>query len=228
MKLRIIILSFLFVFAGFSCLAEENDPETEQNNQETEQKDEPVTNSSAFTDDEIKAANTAADVSYLSDDEKEVILLCNLARLDGSRFAEAYVKPHLNGKTSSAIQSLYSDLSAVKNLPMYQPKKELCESAAYHAEDMGSSGRTGHTSTDGTSMGDRVWGYAPEAGAIAENCSYGYSEPLAIVIQLLVDEGLTPPGHRNSILSTKYNFIGVAIREHKSWRYNCVQDFSAN
>ena len=61
---------------------------------------------------------------------------------------------------------------------------------------------------------------------IAENCSYGPSEALAIVVQLLVDEGLTPPGHRNTILSAEYKVIGVAIRQHKSWRYNCVQDFS--
>lgn len=235
MKLKIIIFSVVFFALGFSCFAcdifedgktedgtiTENgtDPATETETENTE-------SSSLFTDAEIKAANTAANVDYLTDEEKKVILLCNLARLDGSRFAKEYVKPHLKGKTSSAINSLYSDLSAVKNRQMFLPKEELCKSAAYHAEDMGKSGRTGHNSSDGTSMSDRLWSYNPDAMKIAENCSYGPSEALAIVVQLLVDEGLTPPGHRNTILSAEYKVIGVAIRQHKSWRYNCVQDFS--
>jgi uncharacterized protein YkwD len=219
--MKTVCLIFVFLigifFCGFASAESGDNGVTEVSS--------PVS-SSLFSDAEIAACNTAAGVSYLSDEEKNVILYCNLARLDGSRFAKEYVKPYLKGKTSSAINSLYADLAKSKNIPALKPLEEFCSTAASHAEDMGNSGMTGHNSSDGRSMSDRLWGSYPKAGNIAENCSYGYSDALGIVIQLLVDEGLNPPGHRKNILNTKYKLIGVAIRPHKKWRYNCVQDFA--
>ena len=49
--------------------------------------------------DVFNRANTAKDVSYLSDDEKSVICLCNLARLNGKLFANTYLRDYVAEKS---------------------------------------------------------------------------------------------------------------------------------
>jgi uncharacterized protein YkwD len=45
------------------------------------------------------------------------------------------------------------------------------------------------------------------------------------VLQLLIDEGIEDLGHRNNILNPRFNSIGVSIKPHKSYDYNCVMSF---
>ncbi len=90
---------------------------------------------------------------------------------------------------------------------------------------MGKTGKIGHKSTDGTKTFVRIKRYA-KGGYMGENCAYGPSDPLAIVMQLLVDDGVPSLGHRKTILSSNYKFVGIAIEPHKKYGHNCVQDFS--
>ena len=174
----------------------------------------------------LNKANTAKDVSYLTDDEKEVIMYMNLARIDGSWFVKNIIdKDDSNLHSEKNIKSLKKDLNNTKDLTPLKPGKGLSEAATVHAKDMGKSGSIGHQSSDGTSTFVRVKKYA-KGGYMGENCSYGPSDPLAIVLQLLVDDGVPSLGHRKSILSKNYTYVGVAIEPHKVYGYNCVQDFS--
>ena len=173
---------------------------------------------------ELAKANTAKNTS-LSEQEKLVFLYCNLARLDGAKFMRTYAAKYLT-KNSSYVASLKRDLQQAKNRPMLYPEQNLCYTAALHAQDMGSHGMTGHNSSDGTACFTRIGKYY-KCGTAAENCSYGYSDALDIVMQLLIDEGISSLGHRKSILNAEYNAMGTSIRQHKGYRYNCVQDFGA-
>jgi len=175
--------------------------------------------------DVVAKANTAKNVSYLTDQEKRVIYLCNLARLDGKLFSETYLKDYNSNKSNSYVKSLYSDLAEIKNLPVLLPSENLTKAARYHAIDMGDNGKTGHNSSDGTRFATRVRSYS-KGGYIAENCSYGYNDALNIVMQLLIDDGVPSLGHRINILSTNYTAVGVAIEPHTGYSYNCVMDFS--
>lgn len=174
----------------------------------------------------LQKANTAAEANYLTDDEKQVILYMNLARINGAWF----VKNILNEVdrapyTDENFKSLISDLNNSKDLEPLNPGKGLSEAATLHAKDMGKTGGVGHVSSDGTKTFERVKKYA-KGGYMGENCSYGPSDPLSIVLQLLVDDGVPSLGHRKSILSKNYSFVGVAIEPHKTYGHNCVQDFS--
>jgi uncharacterized protein YkwD len=60
---------------------------------------------------------------------------------------------------------------------------------------------------------------------VGENIYYGPYTPLEIVIQLLIDDGIEDLGHRKNLLSPKFNSIGVAIKPHKTYEYNCVMGF---
>jgi uncharacterized protein YkwD len=75
-------------------------------------------------------------------------------------------------------------------------------------------------------MSGRIERYGTWSGGIAENCSYGYGNAMAIVKQLLIDEGVQSRGHRKNILKANSRFIGVSVKRHASYQFNCVQDFA--
>lgn len=179
---------------------------------------------SEWSSQELAKANTAQNTN-LSQQEKLVFLYCNLARLDGAKFMRTYAAKYLTG-SSPYVASLKRDLQQSKNRPMLYPEKNLCYTAALHADDMGKHGMTGHNSSDGTACFTRIGKYY-KCGNAAENCSYGYSDALDIVMQLLIDDGIPSVGHRVSILNATYNAMGTSIKPHKGYRYNCVQDFGA-
>lgn len=182
-----------------------------------------------WTKEELESANTAKDVDYLTDDEKQVIMLCNLARCNGPKFTKTYLDKWLERKTKNEYtRSLYEDLSKISKLPMLKPNEILYSTATKHAIDMGVTGQQGHNSSDGTSFGKRVMkAYGPHL--IGENCSYGVQNPEDIVILLLIDDGVKSLGHRKNILNEQFNEIGVSIKPHKSiYKYNSVLDFGCS
>lgn len=177
-----------------------------------------------FTSAQIAKANTVSNASYLTDEEKLVIIYCNLARLDGATFASSYLTD-LRTSSKASEHSLLMELPSVKNLPMLVPAQPMYKAAKYHVDDIGPKGLVQHESSNGTSMGKRLRNFYG-GGYIAENISFGYNDALQIVRQLLIDDGVAGYGHRRNILGEKYTRIGTAIGTHKQYRYMCVQDFS--
>ncbi len=107
---------------------------------------------------EIMMADTGYRISWLSQEEKNMILYLNLARLDGQKFSESILDYYLDMYKidNAAFTELYNGLSKVKNLPLLKPNQALYESAHYHALDMGATGNEGFNSTDGTIFIDRL------------------------------------------------------------------------
>jgi uncharacterized protein YkwD len=172
----------------------------------------------------LEKANTAADFEYYSDEEKKVVFFMNLARLDGNLFTETLLDTYVaaNGtENSSYLRSLYRDLRKVEGLPVLIPEEDLTSIAQGHATESGRTGHVGHKGFD-----ER---FEPFMGApynnVGENASYGHASAIDIVITLLIDEGVKNVGHRVNILKPEFNSVGVAIREHKRYRFNCVIDF---
>lgn len=184
-----------------------------------------TTSSSAqFTNEQIAKANTAKDASYLTQAEKDVILYCNLARLDGPTFINQYLSK-MKGSSNSYEQSLLEDLATIKNLPMLKPNSKLAKAAKYHVDDIGPKGLVQHESSDGTNCGNRVRKYY-KGGYIGENIDFGPSAAMDIVLDLLVDEDVEGAGHRKNILNLNFTRIGVSIGAHSEYRNCCVQDFA--
>ena len=175
---------------------------------------------------QIAKANTAQNADYLTEEEKDVIFLTNLVRLDGAFFANTFLlQNRANDPSNYYVSSLYSTLPSIKNLSMLAPNKCCFSLAESHANDMGQTGYVGHTSSDGTSCSTRLKRCSPKF-YYGENCFYGKNSATEIVLQLLIDEDVPSLGHRENILDSKFNSVGVAIRPHIHFGYNCVMDFS--
>ena len=172
----------------------------------------------------IRKANTASAVEYYSEEEKKVVLFMNLARIDGERFANTFLDAYIESSgtgNNSYVRSLYRDLKNVKDQPLLVPEEDLTSIAQGHANTSGKTGHVGHKNFSKRFepfMGNPYYN-------VGENCSYGFSEAFDIVITLLIDDGVKGVGHRKNILNPEFNSVGVAIRPHKRYGFNCVIDF---
>lgn len=178
---------------------------------------------------EYEAANSAKNVDYMSDIEKETIRLMNCARMNGKLFARTYLIRYIQGynpKKTNYLSSLIDALETATPSFAINPSKGLCKSARDHAKDLGTNGITGHTGSDGSKMANRIERYVEWGDVIAENCSYGTKTALDIVCTLLIDEGVVTLGHRKNILSKEHKFAGVAIEPHSLYKTCSVTDFA--
>ena len=176
--------------------------------------------------DVVRSLNTGADIEYLNEEEKKVILFMNMARHDGPLFESTFLNSYIQEtqqENNSYIRSLRKDLKRSSGLSPLIPEKDLTAAAQGHATESGENGTTGHQGFNSR--------FEPMMGNpynhVGENCSYGYEQAIDIVISLLIDEGVQSLGHRNNILAADFNSVGVAIRPHKSYRTNCVMDFGS-
>ncbi len=173
---------------------------------------------------DIALLDTAREEHYMSEGEKDVVLFVNKARHDPPLFAELYLKKRVS--QSAAARECYRQMRTMKPRPILQPSLVLWKAAREHAKDMGKWGKTGHVGTDGSSLSQRIKRHGTWKSGISENCSYGFDDALAIMLQLLIDDGVPGRGHRKNILAMGMRYIGTSIQPHTRYGYNCVQDFA--
>jgi len=183
---------------------------------------------SQWPKDTLDMANTAASTATLSVEEKKLIQLINLARLDGNAFMKRIAVPYIkaNDKDDDEyVEGLYSDLRKSRALHLLKPLEALHKSAAHHAHDMGTKGQLGHDSSDGTTFVMRIHKFHKPVN-VSENINYGYNDAVSIIMEMLIDEGVPDRTHRHNILGKTFNHVGVSIQAHKMMEFNCVMDFS--
>jgi hypothetical protein len=159
--------------------------------------------------------NTAAKANYMTDAEKEVIYVLNLARMNPVLFANTVVKKY-PAYHSDYYSSLLDTMLKLKPIKLLYPDSLCFAGALCHAINSGAEGYVGHTRS--TSECRKKWYYNGEC------CDYGHNKPLDIIMSLLIDEDVPSLGHRDICLSG-YKKIGVSIQFHKTYRYNAVLDF---
>lgn len=169
-----------------------------------------------------KQCNTAANTQYLDSKEKEVIWILNMMRKNPSLFASTVVKKYPEQSGRARLKNVREYKSLLKTLEKQQPLSILAPdslswvSAQCHAEESGKKAYIGH---------DRQSKACKSVSRfMGECCQYGEEDPLAIVMDLLIDEGVPSLGHRVILLS-KYDKVGVSIQPHKKYRINTVLDF---
>ncbi len=170
-----------------------------------------------WTQEQIEIANTAKNADYLSQDEKEVIMYLNLARL----YPKDYILLELKRENfeyeieyhAFYFESLIKNLDSMLPAGLIYPDKDLAETAACFSKELAKSGKVSH---------DRKY---CEENYAAECLSFGATEPREVITQLLIDYGVKSLGHRKVCLSKRYSKIGVSINTHKEYRKVAVLDF---
>jgi hypothetical protein len=188
----------------------------------------------------IEELDAARNSGILSELEADVLFEINKARSNPSKYAELYLKPMLkdfDGKLyknhwmtregAKAVLECINVLEHTKKLPPIQVDKKLTELAKYHTERQGKKGGTGHTSPNGKTFQKRLKDFVKKGYATGEVISYGENQARDIVIQLLVDDGVSSRGHRRILLDRKFTHAGAAFGEHVEYEFMCTVDFYA-
>lgn len=188
---------------------------------------------------DIASLDTARNVDYLSEIEKDVILEMNKARSDPKKYATLYIAPFAKKFRSdgsymkdgvimqtnegvAVVNECIKEMSAKKGVGILRPEKGLSLAAQSHATSQAKTSQTGHKGTDGSSPFTRIQRYGTFRTA-GENISYGSNDGQEIVIQLLVDDGVKNRGHRKNIFNSAFEQTGVGFAEgHKTYRCECV------
>ena len=179
--------------------------------------------SKIWNDKKYSICNTAADAANLSKAEKDAIYILNLVRAYPVLFTKTVLLkyPSVSGNDYLAADSFYfislvNSLKKMDPLDMLYPDDRCFESAKYHAIASGITGYVGHERKTKISKAKKYY--------YGECCDYGHSDPLDIVLSLLIDEGIPSLGHRDIFLSN-YTKIGVSLQPHKKYGTNAVFDF---
>ena len=178
--------------------------------------------SPAWNDAKYLKCNTAANVRYLTAEEKKTIYILNMARMNPVLFANTVVKQYPDKKGWFVNRNSYYYKSLLQTMLKLKPMEllyadSLCfVSALCHAQTTGNDGTTTHSRT--TDACKKVEYYSGEC------CHYGYNNALDILLALLIDEGVESLGHREICLGA-FKKLGVSIQPHSTYGYTAVLDF---
>lgn len=124
-----------------------------------------------------------------------------------------------------AIDEAVRFLRKVRPLPALMLSAGMCRAAADHCLEQ-AAGQTGHVGNNRSTPGDRINRYGTWTGAYGENISYGQKSARAIVLTLIIDDGVRSRGHRKNIFNPSFNYAGAAIGRHVKYQTVCSIDFA--
>ena len=97
----------------------------------------------------------------------------------------------------------------------------LSQACYDHAADTGPNDLTGHDGSDSSTFQTRIARYS-SASTIGENIAYAnFENGYDVILQLIIDDGVSSRGHRDNILNADYTHIGVSCGCHASYTEMC-------
>ena len=186
---------------------------------------------------DIAKLDTAANVDYLTDIEKDVILEMNKVRTNPGLYAELYIQPLIrfySGRNFSvpgqitivtqegvaAVNECIAALNRASSAGLLYPERGLSLASRDHVADQSRTGQLGHTGSDGSTPQTRARRYGTFGGSwtIGENITYGSRTGREIVVDLLIDDGVPDRGHRINIMNRAFTQTGAAFGTHPQYR----------
>jgi uncharacterized protein YkwD len=123
-----------------------------------------------------------------------------------------------------AVDETIRFLRHARPFPALALSPGLCSAAADHCREQ-AGGVVGHHGCDGSDAGSRISRYGVVAQGWAENIAYGQRSARAIVMALIVDDGMRGRDHRRNIFNPNYNAAGAAYGPHARYDSVCSIDF---
>lgn len=188
---------------------------------------------------DLSILDTARDVDYMFEVEKNVVLEMNMVRSNPKKYAEMYIEPRtkrfsgniyngnlMTNEGVSVVNECIKFMSSQKSLPILKPSKGLTQAAKDHSTTQSLTDKTGHDGTDGSDPFERMKRYGTFSTA-GENIDYGATSAREIVVSLLIDDGVKSRGHRKNIMNKSFLTVGVGYADkHKKYGAECVIDYA--
>jgi hypothetical protein len=173
----------------------------------------------------VKMSWEKSNVPYLKTEEKNTLFYINLARINPRLFFDTFVNAYRDTmivKNKSYIESLKTDMYKTMPMPPLEADITLFEVAKNHAIQMGQTGKVGHSSIYGDPYQTRMDALTLKHKKLLEACQYGYSRGLLVVLDLLIDDGVSNLGHRKALLNELAVYAGISMQNHRKYNTNTV------
>ncbi|HYR57126.1 MAG TPA: CAP domain-containing protein [Chthoniobacteraceae bacterium] len=154
----------------------------------------------------------------------------NFARTQPQQYAQILASHAENSRGSEgtrAVAEAIDFLQRARPLPPLAWSAGISQAALSHALDVGPRGGSGHTGSRGDTPWKRMSRYGQWQGYAGENIDYGHGSARAIVISLIVDNGVRSRQHRANLFSHQFRVAGIAVGPHANWGTMCVMDFAS-
>lgn len=194
----------------------------------------PSSNSSSSGSSSPSSSGTASS-NTASEMEMAVLSEMNYARTKPREYVTNRLVPQRTNPTvnlgnsstyQAALEECISQMNAISSLGALSYGQGLYLAAREWVVEQGRGSSVGHDpNLDGRISKYCTW------SKMGENIAYGYDSAEAIVIALLVDDGVSSRGHRKNILELDsnhgpYTHAGVAIGSHAGYRIMCCIDYA--
>jgi len=183
----------------------------------------------------FKKISTAMNEIGLNQMDKEMIKEINFVRQHPKVYA-SIVAHYLSNRSKSwlglkkdeyeAGNELIEELKIMIPSQILYPKECVYQAAKKHGEDCKKRGFTDHTGSDGSSPFSRISSFCTDLSG-NENIVGGRKNARTLVIQLLIDSGISSRGHRHNMLNPKWKYVGCYGYEGVDM-YNYIQNFATD
>jgi uncharacterized protein YkwD len=142
---------------------------------------------------------------------------------------QARLSPRLFLQTKEGVAVVDEAIRAVSRAqpaPRLRLSAGISRAARDHVIYQGRRGLIGHKGRNGSTPYQRIsrHGYWLEPGG--ENNSYGPDTAVAVVRDLIVDDGVPDRSHRINVFRADYKVTGIACGYHKIHRVMCVINYA--
>jgi len=125
-----------------------------------------------------------------------------------------------------AVDEAIRFLSRQKPLPPLAWSPGLAAAAADLVVDEGTNGATGHQGRESGGPEERIERHCKPPAALGEVIFYGPGDARQVVMNLIIDDGVSGRGHRKNIFSPAFSTAGAAYGPHPGYEAICVVDFA--
>ncbi len=131
-------------------------------------------------------------------------------------------------RTKEGVRAVDEAVRFLQNIAPQAPltfSPGMSHAAADHCAEQAGGGMS-HRGRDGSNTGDRINRYGNWSGTWGENLSCGPAGARAIVMALIIDDGLRGRKHRANIFSKNFASAGAAVGNHAVYRTICSIEFA--
>lgn len=167
-------------------------------------------------------------IQEMNEEEIKFLILLNKLRSNQILFISEFLNENSNNKEElELIKYLlsYSKDNLNKEYILKTTSK-VYNLSKNHAIDLSINKLAGHYSSNGDMMEQRLVKNNINTKIFAENCIFGFNDPIEIIMRMLIDEDNINKNQRKILMNREFNYVGVVIEPHHGdYCWSCVLDF---
>eukprot|EP01064_Diplonema_japonicum_P006861 TRINITY_DN14686_c0_g1_i2.p1 TRINITY_DN14686_c0_g1~~TRINITY_DN14686_c0_g1_i2.p1 ORF type:complete len:1043 (+),score=211.31 TRINITY_DN14686_c0_g1_i2:178-3306(+) len=136
--------------------------------------------------------------------------------------------PGVLSEGKAGVMQAISFLKTLRELPRLTTAPGLILAAADHASNQKDKDHVDHVGGDNSTALSRMNRYGMVVGASAESFCLGQNTAMGIILDLVINDGISSKADRLNLFSPEFRYFGVSCNTHKVHKYQCVIDMTAD